>query len=162
MGTRSGAVDPSVISFLAEKEGYSAREISDILNKKSGYLGISGLSNDHRDLCAAAAKGNERAALAIDMQVYQIQRYIGSYAAAMNGLDAVIFTGGIGENSIILRGKVCENMSYFGIDIDKDLNEKTNHGQGKISTTSAKTDVWIIPTNEELLIARDTLQVISK
>ena len=162
MGTRSGAVDPSVISFLAEKEGYSAREISDILNKKSGYLGISGLSNDHRDLCAAAAKGNERAALAIDMQVYQIQRYIGSYAAAMNGLDAVIFTGGIGENSIILRGKVCENMSYFGIDIDKDLNEKTNRGQGKISTPSAKTDVWIIPTNEELLIARDTLQAISE
>lgn len=160
MGTRSGAIDPSVITFILEKEGLSAKQLSDLLNKKSGYLGISGISSDHRDLCTAADNGNKRARIALDMQIYQIQRYIGSYAAAMNGLDAVIFTGGIGENSPYLRAKVCEGLSYFGISIDKEKNEI----RGKtinLTDENAKTQVWAVATNEELLIARDTLELVT-
>lgn len=160
MGTRCGAVDPSVIYYLAEKENLDPAHISEMCNKKSGYLGVSGISSDHRDLCKAALEGNERAKLALDMQAYEIQKYIGSYAAAMNGLDAVVFTGGIGENSYLMRKHVCENMSYFGIEINEKLNEDLNGKIGKISTDNAKTQVWIIPTNEELLIARDTLALI--
>ncbi len=162
MGTRSGAVDPSVITFLMEKEGFNATELSDMLNKKSGYLGISGISSDHRDLCAAVAQGSERAKLAIDVQVYQIQKYIGSYATAMNGLDAVLFTGGIGENSTLMRRLVCTNMDFLGIKLNDEKNERFNREQAKISTDDSRAEVWILPTNEELLIARDTLALISK
>ena len=162
MGTRCGAVDPSVIYYLEEKEKLDSNGINEMCNKKSGYLGISGLSSDHRDLCAAAADGNERAQLALDMQVYQIQKYIGSYAAAMNGLDAVLFTGGIGENSIYLRKEVCKNMTYFGIEIDEVANVEQNRKIGRISDKGSKTEVWIVPTNEELLIARDTLEIVTK
>ena len=162
MGTRCGAVDPSVIYYIAEKENLDPAHVNELCNKKSGYLGISGISSDHRDLCKATLEGNERAKLALDMQVYEIQKYIGSYTAAMNGLDAVIFTGGIGENSSYMREHVCENMDYFGIEIDKKLNVELNSKTGKISTDNAKTEVWILPTNEELLIARDTLALISK
>ena len=132
------------------------------MNKKSGFLGVSGISSDNRDVGAAAAKGDKRAKLASEMLQYDIKKYIGSYAAVMNGLDAVIFTGGIGENASEVREGVCENMDFLGIKIDKELN-KTIHGElKKISTPDSKAEVWVIPTNEELLIARDTLALISK
>lgn len=162
MGTRCGAVDPSVIYYLADKEHLDPNGINEMCNKKSGYLGISGISPDHRDLCDAAAKGNARAQLALDMQCYQIQRYIGAYTAAMNGLDAVVFTGGIGENSVYMRKAVCTNMDYFGIKFDEVANIENNAKTAKISAKDSKVDVWIVPTNEELLIARDTLELISK
>ena len=160
MGTRSGGVDPSVLTFIAEKENISPSEMSDLLNKKSGFLGISGLSSDARDLVNASHEGNHRAKLACDIVRYQIKKFIGAYAAAMGGLDAVIFTGGIGENSGELREEVCEGLEFLGIELDKELNAKTRGEEKLIST--GKTEVWIIPTNEELLIARDTKEIIEK
>ena len=160
MGTRTGTLDPSALTFIAEKENLTAQQINDICNKKSGMLGVSGISNDNRDVCAAADNGNERAKLAVDMQRYQILKFVGSYVAAMNGVDAIAFTAGIGENDPDLRQYVCDNLSYLGIKID---NEK-NHIRGqeiKISTDDSKVDVFVIPTNEELAIARDTLALIS-
>ena len=162
MGTRSGCVDPSAVTFVQKKLGLSASEMSEYLNKKSGFLGISGVSSDNRDITKAAEEGNERAILAGDMLVYQIKKYIGSYAAAMNGLDAVLFTGGIGENATDVREKVCADMSFFGIEIDNELNSTIRGKLQKISTENSKVEVWVVPTNEELLIARDTLALISK
>ena len=160
MGTRTGTLDPSALTFIAEKENLTAAQINDICNKKSGMLGVSGISNDNRDVCAAADAGNERAKLAVDMQRYQILKFVGSYVAAMNGVDAIAFTAGIGENDPELREYVCENLGYLGVKID---NEK-NHVRGqeiKISTEDSKVNVYVIPTNEELAIARDTLALIS-
>lgn len=162
MGTRSGCVDPSAVTFVQKKLGLSASEMSEYLNKKSGFLGISGVSSDNRDITKAAEEGNERAILAGDMLVYQIKKYIGSYAAAMNGLDAVLFTGGIGENATDVREKVCADMSFFGIEIDNELNSAIRGKLQKISTENSKVEVWVVPTNEELLIARDTLALISE
>ena len=162
MGTRSGCVDPSAVTFVQKKLGLSAPEMSEYLNKKSGFLGISGVSSDNRDITKAAEEGNERAILAGDMLVYQIKKYIGSYAAAMNGLDAVLFTGGIGENATDVREKVCADMSFFGIEIDNELNSTIRGKLQKISTENSKVEVWVVPTNEELLIARDTLALISE
>lgn len=159
MGTRSGAVDPSVITYLGEKENLTPAQMSDILNKKSGFLGVSGISSDNRDLCAAAGD-NKRAALALDMQQYQIKKLIGSYAAAMGGLDAVIFTGGIGENSFECRSAVCENMEFFGIKIDEQKNKELSGTEANISAEGSKVQVWIVPTNEELAIARDTKRIV--
>lgn len=159
MGTRSGCVDPSAVEFVQKKLGLTPSEMSDYLNKKSGFLGISGISSDNRDLEAAAEKGDKRAILAGEMLRYEIKKYIGSYAAVMNGLDAVIFTGGIGENADLVRRDVCRDMDFFGIKIDEELNA-TVHGQlTKISTPDSKVEVWVIPTNEELLIARDTKEL---
>lgn len=161
MGTRSGTLDPSAITYIAEKENLSPADVDRIVNKESGVYGISGVSNDNRDVEAAANAGNERAKLAIDMQRYQILKFIGSYIAAMNGVDAIVFTGGIGENDSKLREYVCENLSFIGVEIDKEKN--TVRGKEiKISTDSSKVEVYIIPTNEELAIARDTLAIISK
>ncbi|MBR2044245.1 MAG: acetate kinase [Clostridia bacterium] len=160
MGTRTGTLDPSALTFIAEKENLTAAQINDICNKKSGMLGVSGISNDNRDVCAAADAGNERAKLAVDMQRYQILKFVGSYVAAMNGVDAIAFTAGIGENDPELREYVCKNLGYLGVKID---NEK-NHVRGqeiKISTEDSKVNVYVIPTNEELAIARDTLALIS-
>ena len=162
MGTRCGAVDPSAVTFVADKHGFTPDEMSQYMNKKSGFLGVSGISSDNRDITAAAEKGDKRAILASEMLAYQIQRYIGAYTAAMNGVDAVLFTGGIGENSWEVRERVCTDMEYFGIKIDKELNKKTRGKLMKISAADSKTEVWIVPTNEELLIARDTLALISK
>ena len=162
MGTRSGCVDPSAVTFVQKKLGLSASEMSEYLNKKSGFLGISGVSSDNRDITKAAEEGNERAILAGDMLVYQIKKYIGSYAAAMNGLDAVLFTGGIGENATDVSEKVCADMSFFGIEIDNELNSTIRGKLQKISTENSKVEVWVVPTNEELLIARDTLALISE
>jgi len=161
MGTRSGNLDPSVVTFLAEKEGISPSEMSNLLNKKSGVLGISGKYSDDRDLTAACARGEEMAILARDMQFYQIRKYIGSYVAALDGVDAIVFTGGIGENAMHLRKNVCENLNYLGIKLNNEVNDKLWHGdEGRISLPESKVDVYVIPTNEELVIARDTKQIV--
>lgn len=159
MGTRSGCVDPSAVTFVQKKLGLDASEMSEYLNKKSGFLGISGVSSDNRDIEAAAKEGNRRAVLAGDILRYGIKKYIGSYAAVMNGLDAVIFTGGIGENAPSVRADVCRNMEFLGIKLDEALNEKVKGELTKISAADSKVEVWVVPTNEELLIARDTKEL---
>ena len=132
------------------------------MNKKSGFLGVSGISSDNRDISTAASQGNEKAQLVTEMLVYEIKKYIGSYAAAMNGLDAVIFTGGIGENAFDVRASVCKDMEFFGIKLDEKANDGLRGKLQKISAPDSKVEVWVVPTNEELLIARDTLALISK
>lgn len=162
MGTRSGSVDPSAILYIMENEKLTPNEMNMILNKQSGYLGISGVTSDDRDLRKAAAEGNKRAKLAGDMQRYHIKKYIGSYAAAMGGLDAVVFTGGIGENSSALREEVCDHMQFLGIELDTEKNVMCNAQEIEISMPYSKVKVWIVPTNEELLIARDTKEIVEK
>ena len=161
MGTRCGAVDPSVITYLQQKEGWTPAETDTILNKKSGVLGISGVGSDDRDVSAAEANGNERAHLARSIQKYQVRKLIGSYVAAMNGVDAIVFTGGIGENTIDLRADVCNNLSYLGVELDAEANEIMRRGkEGEISTANSKVKVYVLPTNEELVIARDTKAIV--
>jgi len=161
MGTRSGAVDPSAVTFLQEKEGWTPQETSDILNKKSGVLGISGVSSDDRDVKAAEEAGNERAALARKMQRYQIRKFIGSYIAAMDGVDAIVFTGGIGENTTDLRAEICQNLSFLGLEFDEKQNEVLIRGaEGELSTANSNVRVFVLPTNEELVIARDTKNIV--
>ena len=162
MGTRTGCVDPSAVTFVAEKHHFTPSQMSEYMNKKSGFLGVSGISSDNGDITAAAEKGDKRALLAKDILVYEIKKYIGSYAAAMNGLDAVLFTGGIGENSDDVRAEVCRNMDFFGIKLDEEANNGCRGQLKRISAPDSKVEVWIVPTNEELLIARDTLSLISK
>ena len=157
MGTRCGGIDPSVVTFIANKEGLTPDQMSDLMNKKSGFLGISGVSSDCRDLNAAADAGNKRARLALDMVVYQIKKFIGGYAAAMGGVDAIVFTGGIGENDQKLRKEVLEGMEYMGVKVDAARND--TRSEARISADDSKVDVWVIPTNEELLIARDTVEI---
>lgn len=159
MGTRSGCVDPSAVTFVQKKLGLDASEMSEYLNKKSGFLGVSGISSDNRDIEAAAKEGNKRAILAGDILRYGIKKYIGSYAAVMNGLDAVIFTGGIGENAPEVRADVCRDMEFFGIKLDEELNATIRGKLTKISSPESKVEVWVVPTNEELLIARDTKEL---
>lgn len=160
MGTRAGAVDASAVTYMASKLGLSPQEMSDYLNKKSGFLGISGISSDNRDISAAAEHGDKKAKLAGEMLRYEIKKYIGSYAAVMNGLDAVIFTGGIGENSDDLRADVCADMDYLGIKLDEKANAGLRGKLAKISADDSKVQVWVVPTNEELLIARDTKELV--
>jgi len=155
MGTRSGDLDPAVISFLMEKENLTAQEVSDLLNKKSGMLGLSGVSSDFRDLASAAEEGNQHAIDALEVFAYRVAGYVGRYACAMNGIDAVIFTAGIGENDTFIRAKICEYLTWLGVDIDPELNGKRGAALD-ISKGDAKTRVLVIPTNEELVIARDT------
>lgn len=156
MGTRSGAIDPSAVTFLQQKEGWTPAETSEFLNKKSGMKAVSGVSHDDRDILAAAADGNERAQIALNMLWYQIRKYIGSYVAAMQGVDAIVFTGGIGENSQPLRKNVVENLAYLGIGFDDEVNKTAIRGKGGVlSTADSKVRVFVIPTNEELMIARD-------
>ena len=161
MGTRTGTMDPSVLTFIAEKENMTPKQISDMCNKESGLLGVSGLSNDSRDVNNAAREGNARCRLAVDMQQYQVAKYVGSFAAAMNGVDAIVFTGGIGENDPGMRAYVCGQMGYLGVAIDGEAN-KLRGEEVELSTADSKVKVWVIPTNEELVIARDTLALISK
>ncbi|MGN0621896.1 MAG: acetate/propionate family kinase [Porcipelethomonas sp.] len=162
MGTRSGAIDASAVTYLEKKMNMSPDEMSNYLNKQCGFLGVSHISSDNREISKAVSEGDKRAILTADMLRYEIKKFIGSYAAVMNGLDAVIFTGGIGENASEVREGVCTNMDYLGIKIDNELNN-TIHGKlCKISTDDSRVEVWVIPTNEELLIARDTLALISK
>lgn len=159
MGTRSGSVDPSAVTFVQQKLGIDAHQMSEYLNKQSGFLGVTGISSDNRDIENAANSGNSRAVLAEDMLSYEIKKYIGSYAAVMNGLDAVIFTGGLGENSAFVRESVCKDMEYLGIKLNEELNSKVRGKLVRISTNDSKVEVWIVPTNEELLIARDTKEL---
>ena len=159
MGTRCGAIDASAVTFVQKKLGLDPSEMSDYLNKKSGFLGVSGVSSDNRDMEAAAAQGNKRAALAGEMLRYGIKKYIGSYAAVMNGVDAIIFTGGIGENAPSVRADVCHDMEFFGIKLDDKLNADAKGVLAKISAPDSKVEVWVVPTNEELLIARDTKEL---
>ncbi len=163
MGTRCGDIDPAIVPYIMEKENLSPDEINTVMNKKSGFIGISGFSSDSRDLESAIAAGPsdknyERSNLAVNMLKHQIKKYIGGYAAIMNGLDAVVFTAGIGENNPHLREIVCEDMDYFGIEINKELNAKTLRQPNivKLSTDASKVAVYLIPTNEELVIAKDT------
>lgn len=162
MGTRSGCVDPSAVTFIENKKHLSPSEMSDYLNKKSGFLGISGISSDNRDITAAAQHGDKKAQLAGEMLRYEIKKYIGSYAAVMNGLDAVLFTGGIGENSDDLRADVCRDMEFFGIKLDEAANAGLRGKLQRISAPDSKVEVWVVPTNEELLIARDTRDLVGE
>lgn len=159
MGTRSGDIDPAIITFLMEKENWNTEQISNFLNKKSGVLGVSGVSSDFRDIEQAADEGNNRAQLALDKFAYTVKKYIGSYTAILNGLDAVIFTAGLGENSSMMREKICENLEYLGIEIDKDKN-CTRGIEVDVALDNSKVRVLIIPTNEELMIARDTYEIV--
>ena len=163
MGSRCGGVDPSAITYLQEKEGWTPAETAEILNKKSGVLGISGISSDDRDVLAAAEAGNKRAALARSIQRYQIRKFIGAYVAAMDGVDAIVFTGGIGENTCDLREDVCNHLTYLGVKIDSEKNLELRKGkEGELSTPDSKVRVFVLPTNEELLIARDTKAIVEK
>ena len=156
MGTRCGAIDASAVLYLMEKTGMNASEMSNYLNKKCGFFGITGGKSDNRDIEAGVAAGDERCALASNMLGYEIKKQIGAYAAAMGGLDAVVFTGGIGENAIGIRKLACSGLEFLGIKLDEERNVALNHGEGRISTDDSKVEVWIVPTNEELLIAMDT------
>ena len=159
MGTRSGSIDPAIIPFLVKNEGISAEEVDSILNKKSGVLGVSGVSSDFRDLDAAADEGNERAALALDMFIHSVKGYIGRYASIMGGVDVITFAGGVGENSADTRGKILAGQEFMGIEIDLEKN-KVRGEEAEISTPSSKVKVFIVPTDEELTIARDTRKII--
>ena len=159
MGTRSGSVDPEVVTYIQEKDGLTAAEMSKVLNKKSGFLGLSCVSSDARDLDAAANDGNEKAKLTLKKLTYEITKYIGAYSAAMNGVDLIVFTGGIGENNSRLRRRVCENLSYLGVNFDYDAN--VVRGEDTIITLpDSKVKVALITTNEELMIARDTMHIV--
>ena len=160
MGTRCGTLDPACVEFIANTEGKTVTEVVNMMNKQSGLLGLAG-SSDMRDVTARYDAGDEDAKLAIEMWTYTIQKYIGSYIAAMNGCDAIIFTAGIGENHVRARKWVCEGLSFFGINIDDEKNGNA-HDETKISTEDSKIQVWVIPTNEELAIARDTLEIATK
>lgn len=160
MGTRCGTIDPAAVTFLMNKENLSTDEMDCIMNKKSGVFGVSGVSSDFRDLDKAVAEGNERAELALQIFSYQVKKFIGAYACAMGGLDAVVFTAGIGENNPDIRQRVCTNMEFLGISIDPEKNN-TRGIEIDISTDDAKVRTLIIPTNEELAIARETIRLIS-
>lgn len=159
MGTRSGDIDPAIVPFVMEKESLNPSEMSDLLNKKSGVLGVSGISSDFRDVENAAEEGNERAKLALKLFKNSVLKYVGSYVALMNGVDVIVFTAGVGENSKEDREFICKGLEYLGVEID----DEKNSTRGKdmiISTENSKVDVLIVPTNEELMIARDTLNLI--
>ena len=159
MGTRSGDLDPAVLQFIMNKEGLDVNEMLNILNKKSGVLGMSGVSSDFRDIGKAADEGNERAAVALDAYFYRVIKYIGAYAAAMNGVDAIAFTAGVGENDKAGRKRICESLTYLGVEIDDEANDI--RGEKRIiSTPNSKVKVMLLPTNEELAIARDTLALV--
>jgi len=159
MGTRSGDIDPAVISFIMEKEGVTAKDVEGVLNKKSGVLGLSGVSSDFRDLEAAKNSGNERAAVALEVFFYKVAKSIGEYAAALNGADAVVFTAGIGENSPLVRREVCKYLTFLGVEIDEGKNS-VKGAELELTTPESKMKVLVVPTNEELVIARDTLEMV--
>ncbi|NDV46598.1 acetate kinase [Paludibacter sp. 221] len=162
MGTRSGDVDLGVVTFLMEKERIGSSAVSALFNKHSGVLGISGLSSDMRDIENAVAEGNARAKLALDVYEYRIKKYIGAYTAALNGVDVIVFTGGVGENQTGTREYVCEGLSYLGIKFDKELNAKSRGKEVLLTTPDSKVKVVVIPTDEEYMIASDTLEIVQK
>ena len=158
MGTRSGDLDPAILFYLADK-GYDAHTLKTLCNKESGLLGISGLSNDIRTLLQLAEEGDKRATLAIDVFCYRIRKYIGAYAAVLEPLDAIVFTGGIGENATCLREQICSGMSQLGVQLDSDANEAAVAKEAEISRSGSEVKVFVIPTNEQLAIARDTYEI---
>ena len=160
MGTRSGTIDPTVVSYIMKKEGLTPDEVEKLLNSKSGLLGVSGISSDCRDITEAQEAGNKRAALAMDILVHYIKKIIGSYVAEMNGIDALVFTAGIGENDRNVRARVCREMSYLGIEIDEDVNMNCERGVDvELTKPGAKVRTFVLPTNEEYMIALDTLNL---
>ena len=160
MGTRSGDIDPAIISYICKKEGITVDEMNSVLNKESGVYGMSGISSDMRDIKSAAAERNERAQLTLDVYAHKIKAFVGAYIAEMNGVDAIVFTAGIGENDPLTRANVCRDMDALGIILDPEKNETRE--QSVISADDSKVKVLLIPTNEELMIARDTLAIASK
>ncbi len=162
MGTRSGDIDPAAVDYLREKLGLKPEEVVNYLNKKCGVLGVSGISSDLRDLEAATAEGNERALLALEMLAYRVRKYVGSYIAVLGGVDAVVFTGGIGEHSPRIRRLVMENMEFCGAKFDNEKNESYSNGIGYLNTEDSKVKIIVLPTNEELSIARETKALTSK
>ena len=160
MGTRCGDIDGGVIQFLCNKYGYSVDECLNILNKKSGMLAISGVSSDFRDLEDGAKNGDEACALARDKFCYEVAKYVGAYAAALNGIDVLTFTAGVGENDVNVRAAVCEYLGFMGVKIDPELNGKRGK-EMMISTPDSKVQVWVVPTNEELMIAQDTAELVN-
>ncbi len=162
MGTRVGDIDPGTLTFLMTKHGLSANELQNIINKESGVLGVSGISSDMREIEAAVAAGDERACLALDMYMLRITKYIGAYAAEMGGVDIIVFTGGVGENQAGLRADVCETLGFMGVKINKEFNAGIRGVEATISTEDSPVKVVVIPTDEELMIARDTEAIVSK
>lgn len=160
MGTRSGDLDAGIIPYLMNREELTIREMNSMLNKHSGLAGISGISGDMRQITQAMQQGDERATVAFQMFTYRLRKYIGAYAAAMDGVDAIVFTGGIGENSAIVRADVCEHLTFLGVELDREANEKG--GEGCITTANSRVSAWVIPTNEELVIARDTARIVQE
>lgn len=160
MGTRSGDLDPAVVPYTINKEDLTLNEVNSMLNKHSGLLAVSGISSDMREVIEAMNKGNENAKLAIDMYAYRIRKYIGAYTAAMDGVDAIVFTAGVGENSAILRERICERLTFLGVELDKPRNEARSSDARRITTDASKVSVLVVPTNEELLIARDTYRLV--
>ena len=161
MGSRSGDIDPSAVTFLMEKLGKKPQEMADFLNKESGVLGITGISSDMREIESAAAEGNERAKLALNMYNYRIKKYIGAYAAAMGGVDIIVWTAGVGENQVGTRLEACSDLEFLGIKIDEEAN-KVRGEEAIISTPDSKVTVCVIPTDEELMIAKDTMALLQK
>ncbi len=160
MGTRSGDIDPSAMEFLCKKENLDITGILNVLNKKSGVQGLSGVSSDFRDLQAGSDEGNERCRMAVDVFCYRVLKYIGSYVAAMNGVDAIAFTAGLGENDNVVRRKIVSRLGYLGIALDDAVNDSTRGKETVISTADSKVPVWVVPTNEELAIARETVALV--
>lgn len=162
MGTRCGAIDPSIVTFIMKHENMNPDEMNEFMNKQCGFLGVSGKYADSREIEKAILEGDKQSILAANILAYQMQKYIGSYAAAMNGLDAIVFTAGMGENNPELRARVCSNMEYFGIEIDDQINAKAHHQNNiiKLSTDASKVGVYLIPTNEELVIASETEKIV--
>jgi acetate kinase len=161
MGTRCGDMDPAIVTFLENEADMSSTEVNNLMNKKSGVLGLSGVSSDFRDIENAAAQGNERAKLALDVFYYRVRKYIGAYAAAMGGVDAIVFTAGLGENSAAARAEICKGLKFLGVKIDAEKNSVRGK-QIDISAEGSKVRTLTIPTNEELMIARDTVEIVDK
>jgi acetate kinase len=160
MGTRCGDVDPAMVLFVMEKEHLGPHECDTLMNKESGLIGISGISSDMRDIIKAYEDGNDRARLALQMYSYRIRKYIGMYAASMNGVDIIVFTGGVGEKAVLIRSMCCTDMEYLGIDFDEEKNKNTVGTEGELSSKDSRVRVLCVPTNEELVIARDTARII--
>ncbi|OZB94903.1 acetate/propionate family kinase [Paenibacillus sp. XY044] len=160
MGTRSGDLDPAIVPYVMNKEELTVNEVNSMLNKHSGLLAISGISSDMREITEGMEKGDAHSKLAFDMYEYRLRKYIGSYAAALNGVDVIVFTAGVGENSVVLRKKVCENLTYLGVELDEELNAVRSGEPRRISSKNSKVEVLVVPTNEELVIARDTNRIV--
>jgi acetate kinase len=162
MGTRAGDIDAGILLHLMRDRGWSVEQMDYLLNRRSGLFGVSGVSNDARAVIAAATEGNASARLALDVFCYRVKKYIGAYYAVLNGCDALLFTGGIGEHRSLIRKWICQGLDSLGILLDEDANEVADGADARISAPASRVDIWVIPTNEELMIARDTARCILK